>query len=101
MSGPFKLKYKNSAFPFKEPTGPTDIISAAGSAYTLPKDISVAADFLKGFATGLPTSTTSSDKGDKGDKGDKKESKLRQWWKKAIAEKRASHAAWRASRKGK
>ena len=102
MSGPFKLKYKNSAFPFKEQET-NAIVEAAGNAYTIPEGTSITAGFLEGIAGSISTKSLSGkdDKGNKSDKGDKKESKLGQWWKKAIAEKKASHQAWRASRKYK
>ena len=96
MSGPFKLKYKNSSFPFKEQESNV-IVDAAGSAYAIPEGTSITAGFMEGVATGLSTKKTKDKKKGK----DKEESKIEKWWKKAIGEKRASHAAWRASRKGK
>lgn len=70
MSGPFKLKYKNSAFPFKEQEGNT-IIDAAGSAYAIPESTSVAAEFMKGVAENLSTSTKKTKDKDKDKEKDK------------------------------
>ena len=92
----YKLKYTNSSFPFKEQEG-NAIIDAAGSAYAIPEGTSIEAGFMEGVATGLSTKKTKNKKKGK----NKEESKIEKWWKKAIAEKKASHQAWRESRKGK
>ena len=68
MSGPFKLKYKNSAFPFKGSADPTDIISAAESAYTVSKGTSFLGGFLKGLGEGLSKIDTTTKKKKKKEK---------------------------------
>ena len=76
MKGPFKLKYKNSSFPFKEQEGNT-IIDAAGSAYAIPESTSAAAEFMKGVAGGLSTKKTKDKDKDEDKDKDKDKKKKR------------------------
>ena len=82
MSGPFKLKYKNSAFPFKSSIDPSEIVSAAESAYTTPEKTSVAAGLVSGVAQGIGAGSGRTEEQKQAAKDKRKElvGKVKAWW---------------------
>ena len=83
MSGPFKLKYKNSTFPFKGSIDPSEIVSAAESAYTAPEETSVAAGLVEGIAAGYSGAPERTEEQKQAAKDKRKElvEKTKAWWK--------------------